>query len=164
MHAVHLEGSRCDGAAHGGCGAQCLMFWKGAWLERTVGGETSSATMGSGSLRATRLLCSSNGTQLLATTIRQPVQGSEAGDVYRCQATELRNAATALSSLDLSQYVRDVRSGNIRVGAILSALAFRSYQRLLKLRGFRIWFAKYELDSKTSWRCSLPVQTRSISS
>src|ERR1700675_2625516 len=32
--AVHLEGLRCDGAAHGGCQAGCLLFWKEAWLER----------------------------------------------------------------------------------------------------------------------------------
>lgn len=148
MHAVHLEGSRCDGAAHGGCGAQCLMFWKEAWLQRTVGRETSLATMGSGSLRATRSSASLTEAQLLATTTRLPVEGSEAGDVYRCQVTELRNATTALSSWDLSQYVRDVRSGNIGVGAVLSALAFRSYQQLLKLRGLRIWLASYDWIQK----------------
>src|SRR6516225_3074227 len=30
--AVHLE-TRCDGAAHGGCQAECLIFWKEAWLK-----------------------------------------------------------------------------------------------------------------------------------
>ena len=29
---VHLEGLRCDGSAHGDCGARCLLFWKEAWL------------------------------------------------------------------------------------------------------------------------------------
>jgi hypothetical protein len=144
MHAVHLEGSRCDGAAHGGCGAQCLMFWKEAWLERRVGGETSPATMEAGSLGAVRSSPPLTETQLLATTIRLPVEGSEAGDVYRCQVTELRNATTTLSSWDLNQYIRDVKSGNIGVGAVLSALTFRSYQRLLKLPGLRIWLAIYD--------------------
>src|SRR5262245_27450572 len=32
--AVHLEDVRCDGAAHGGCQAACLIFWKDAWLRR----------------------------------------------------------------------------------------------------------------------------------
>src|SRR5262245_50958674 len=27
-NAVHLEDLRCDGAAHGGCQAGCLIFWK----------------------------------------------------------------------------------------------------------------------------------------
>src|ERR1700691_2433477 len=38
--AVHLEGSRCDGQAHGGCQAACLVFWKEAWLKRP--GEAES--------------------------------------------------------------------------------------------------------------------------
>jgi hypothetical protein len=31
--AVHLDEFRCDGAAHGGCQAKCLVFWKDAWLK-----------------------------------------------------------------------------------------------------------------------------------
>ena len=35
MHdTVHLQRVRCDGSAHDGCQAACLMFWKEAWLER----------------------------------------------------------------------------------------------------------------------------------
>ena len=30
---VHLE-TRCDGQAHGGCQASCLLYWKEAWLRR----------------------------------------------------------------------------------------------------------------------------------
>lgn len=30
--AVHLENVRCNGAAHGGCQAACLIFWKDEWL------------------------------------------------------------------------------------------------------------------------------------
>ena len=33
-NAVHLEGLRCDGQAHGGCQAGCLLYWKEAWLRR----------------------------------------------------------------------------------------------------------------------------------
>lgn len=29
---VHLEGLRCDGAAHDGCQRACMTFWKEAWL------------------------------------------------------------------------------------------------------------------------------------
>ena len=34
VSAVHLEGARCDGAAHGGCMADCVFFWKEAWVKR----------------------------------------------------------------------------------------------------------------------------------
>src|SRR5262249_37332249 len=30
---VHLENVRCNGAAHDGCEAGCLIFWKEAWLK-----------------------------------------------------------------------------------------------------------------------------------
>src|SRR6266545_2127769 len=30
---VHLDGLRCDGSAHGGCQAECNLFWKDAWLK-----------------------------------------------------------------------------------------------------------------------------------
>ena len=34
--AVHLE-LRCDGSAHGGCQAGCLIYWKTAWLKPVEG-------------------------------------------------------------------------------------------------------------------------------
>src|SRR6516165_3906625 len=42
--AVHLEGLRCDGAAHDGCQAGCLLFWKDAWLRRVPNGNGTAAT------------------------------------------------------------------------------------------------------------------------
>jgi hypothetical protein len=45
---VHLEGLRCSGAAHGGCQAQCLIYWKEACfksppLPRRSGGSRPAA-------------------------------------------------------------------------------------------------------------------------
>src|SRR5262245_42684192 len=34
---VHLSDIRCDGEAHGGCQAGCLIFWKEAWLKPAMG-------------------------------------------------------------------------------------------------------------------------------
>lgn len=33
---VLLEGVRCDGAAHEGCGRACMIFWKEAWLREAA--------------------------------------------------------------------------------------------------------------------------------
>src|SRR6185503_19428316 len=44
--AVHLE-TRCDGQAHGGCQAGCLIFWKEAWL-KPAGGRPSAAAASGG--------------------------------------------------------------------------------------------------------------------
>lgn len=40
---VHLQ-TRCDGSAHGGCQAECLLFWKEAWL-RPVSPQEVDAPM-----------------------------------------------------------------------------------------------------------------------
>ena len=42
-NAVHLVGVRCDGQAHGGCQAGCLIYWKEAWLKRVPAGEPGPA-------------------------------------------------------------------------------------------------------------------------
>src|SRR5262245_52727452 len=39
---VHLENIRCNGSAHDGCEAGCLIFWKQAWL-RPLDGATERA-------------------------------------------------------------------------------------------------------------------------
>src|SRR6266576_686778 len=33
QRAVHLGLIRCDGSAHGGCQADCSLFWKDVWLK-----------------------------------------------------------------------------------------------------------------------------------
>src|SRR6478735_2986468 len=43
-NAVHLAQGRCDGSAHGGCQAGCLLYWKEAWLERVPAGAESVVT------------------------------------------------------------------------------------------------------------------------
>ena len=144
MDAVHLEGVRCDGSAHGGCGARCLMYWKEAWLERSCSGGISSPSF-------EREMWHPNGSftllteaQLLATTSRRADESSEASEVYRCQVTALRDFSTPLSSWDLGQYFRDLRCGNVGVWDVLSALLFRTYQRLMRLPGLRVWLWLYD--------------------
>src|SRR5882757_6684018 len=44
-NSVHLESIRCDGAAHGGCEAGCLIFWKEAWLKRAGKNVVSSESL-----------------------------------------------------------------------------------------------------------------------
>src|ERR1700757_665267 len=38
---VHLD-LRCDGSAHGGCQAACLLFWKEAWLRPVAPASSTS--------------------------------------------------------------------------------------------------------------------------
>ena len=56
------------------------------------------------------------------------------GEVFRCQATEALRATTPLPEKALSQYVREVRVGNVGVGEMLrvgsSALAVKMARKV----------------------------------
>lgn len=154
MDAVHLEGVRCDGSAHGGCGARCLMYWKEAWLERPGSGGASSPSFGREMWHPNEPSMSLTEAELLATTTRRSEESSEVSEIYRCQVTDLRNFSTPLSSWDLGQYLRDLRCGNIGGGDLLSALLFRTYQRLMRLPGLRVWLWLY--DAVQNFRGGVP--------
>ena len=52
---VHLEESRCDGANHGGCEAQCNLYWKDAWLKLPDGQKSKESAPHSSSSGGHRL-------------------------------------------------------------------------------------------------------------
>jgi hypothetical protein len=126
-HAVHLAGVRCDGQAHGGCQASCLVYWKEAWLKRVDGGVTE-ATPGTSPLVPPGRVS----LDLVATTRKPADPAAPDEEVYSCQATELMRAAPEwIPPWDLKQYVLDVRSGNARLGATVRSVlvgAFNEYQ------------------------------------
>jgi hypothetical protein len=148
-NAVHLEGLRCDGQAHGGCQAGCLLYWKEAWLKRVESpppepskrAEPPDSRAGPPAPAAT---CTHE-TLLRAT--RRAAATPDEEEVFSCQATELPRAApTYLPSWDLRQYLADVRSGNARAVQAVRALlvgALNEYQdwsrrflpRMLRIRG-----------------------------
>jgi hypothetical protein len=104
MHnTVHLANLRCDGAAHGGCQAACLMYWKEAWLERVEPGRPTSAHELDAEERAFIA------DKLLTTTTTAGNSGEEDA-TYRCQATEIRHASTRIRFRRVDQYVRDVQT------------------------------------------------------
>ena len=92
-HTVHLR-LRCDGSAHDGCQAGCLIFWKEAWLKRAEGDAraVSAAPMSSVSevtAPAVTLV------QLQRATSRpDPVEPNTR--IYTCQNTEIPKATTPL--------------------------------------------------------------------
>jgi hypothetical protein len=134
---VHLEGARCDGAAHGGCQAACLVFWKEAWLRRVEpaqghvlwralrrGASREAEAAGRGCTRA----------DLEAQTRRSGDAGS-----YRCQVTQLLEASSPLPWWQPRQYLEDWLSGNWSLGEILrSALLRTIYRGVLFGRGYKL--------------------------
>lgn len=121
--AVHLEELRCDGSAHGGCQAGCLLYWKEAWL-RPVDpqeGERTQETDTAGVSPETLV----GATQIGANEAGQPL--------FSCQATELLRASKGLLPWwEPSQYAQDVTSGNSTIPRVIRALLvglFNRFQR-----------------------------------
>jgi hypothetical protein len=100
--AVHLEGLRCDGAAHDGCQAGCLLFFKNAWLRRVGEGDPARAAAP----------LPADVPELLARASRAPAE-ADGVERYRCQATELVRATTQGKWWDPSLYLRDLTSRNV---------------------------------------------------
>jgi hypothetical protein len=158
--AVHLTGVRCDGGAHGGCQAACLVYWKEAWLTRVdgVAGEPERPRPGHEAARVTV-------TDLHARARRPLTLNGE--ERFSCQATELLRAAPERLRLrDLGQYVRDVRSGNAGIVAVLRAFLVglfnhvqglsRRFPRRLRFRGGLPWgFVEGTLQRTPSLRTDL---------
>lgn len=109
---VFLEDLRCDGSAHGGCQAECRIYWKEAWLAR-VG--TATAPKGVPDQQAPEAL----NRIVRANTYAQVAKGAEA-EVFKCQATEAFRATESISSAaSPAQYVREIAGGNVSLGRFL---------------------------------------------
>jgi len=158
MHdAVHLEGTRCDGQAHGGCQAGCNIYWKEAWLKRAPTGGTAPDNGTSAPAAST----ADPVPVTLTAATRRPADGDPPGEErYACQATELLRAAPErVAPWDVKQYVQDVRSGNTGALAMVRTLgvgAFNEYQdasrrflpRWLRIRdGHRYPFIEGQLET-----------------
>jgi hypothetical protein len=137
---VHLEGSRCDGSAHGGCQADCNLFWKDVWL-RPVGGETRATLPAAVTGRRANGISES---ELIRSTQVAPGDG-EGGPVYSCQAMRLFEATAPLAWWNPMQYLRDVTTGNNSVRHALSVLvvAAARFINVNAPRGYRLTRSLY---------------------
>jgi hypothetical protein len=130
---VHLEGARCDGAMHGNCQADCVFFWKEAWLKRPNDTSMTNAFYGSACTEA---------------NVGEATQssGREDGEAtWSCQTTSLFEASRPLAWWDIRQYVRDISSGNHSAWNIVKLLVAAGYRHLVELGvGYRILIAAYD--------------------
>lgn len=130
-NAVHLTGVRCDGDGHGGCQAGCLIFWKEDWLKK-VESDGRPSPSASATPRASNRAGESAGcteADVFAAVYR--TTATPDGDpLYACQSTELFAATSPLPWWHLQQYVEDVRSGNVRVRELATALVFFIYHEI----------------------------------
>ncbi|NTV09397.1 MAG: hypothetical protein HGA47_01310 [Zoogloea sp.] len=131
--AVHLEGVRCSGAQHGGCQADCLLFWKTAWLRRA---DEPAARQ-----PAPPAACTEE-TVLRATRADPEQTGPD--PVWVCQTTALFDATTPLRWWEAQQYVRDVASGNHSLAHMAKIMLLAGYSKLVSLGlGYRYLICTY---------------------
>ena len=153
--AVHLEGQRCDGSAHGGCQAQCLNFWKEAWLERVDGGEGGDRKP-AGSADAEQIH-----QQLASTAMRS----SDGEAVYSCQATMLPEYTTPLSPWEFKQYWRDLTTNKVGLGRMLKVAFLSAYGGLVSSGiAHRLWVGIYDSIQRIRGKQPWPQKTGTLKS
>jgi hypothetical protein len=130
--AVHLEGLRCSGEAHGGCQAECLLFWKEAWLTPVDAPIAVAGDLPQGDEKATSDAASPGAARCTEANLLAATRISSGPEVvYACQATTILRFTTPLRSSELDQYVEAYRSRNFRLREMFAPLLFRVYERLV---------------------------------
>lgn len=122
---VHLAGVRCSGAAHDGCQAACMLFWKEAWLKRVDGNAraaTDATPPGAGCSEA----------DVMAGT---RAAGPGPDPTYVCQSTELVRFSTPLRWWDVRQYVDDYRSGNVDPSSLAAGFVYSVTANVIRAAG-----------------------------
>jgi hypothetical protein len=150
--AVHLEGVRCDGSAHGGCQASCLIFWKEAWLKPAGDQAKHDAPSTSAGQRPIEA-CFDEARLGLRTQA-----GDDSQDpTYVCQATRLFDATTPLKPWAPRQYLADVRSGNAKPGEVAKILFLALVFRLRDIGfGYRLSLWLYQRVHQAVRGCPSP--------
>ena len=155
---VHLENLRCDGSAHGGCQAQCLLFWKESWLKLVEPGASDSSLYSPpGALNAASPLPCNR--ERLVQLTRQPQSAPDSEIAYRCQTTDLLKASVPLPWWDVRQYFRDVWSGNVPLGQAIRTLLFRVFLKSLKI-GIAYRAQIWAYNRVQTWRGATPYPYR----
>ena len=124
-HSVHLE-TRCNGSAHGGCQATCLLFWKDAWL-KPIGNSASGQMLTSDTAKQTSDRGCSESVVFERT---QRIDSDKCERIYSCQATQLPYATRHLEWWDIRQYVEDVLSGNVSLWQLFCGFVYFAYYNL----------------------------------
>lgn len=154
--AVHLEDSRCDGAAHGGCQAACLIFWKTVWLKPVAGPSAESTSVRPTAARPHHSTACTEEVVLAST--RVPGAAGDPEPTYACQATLLLEATKPLPWWDLRQYIEDYTSGNTGLRQIFAGAMYSTFNSVARrIAGPRL---RRLYDRFQQWRGGVPYPLR----
>ena len=128
---VHLA-TRCDGEAHDGCQAGCLLYWKQAWLKPSSGDATKVDVLSTEPPSGANVgVPSSTGCGESEVWARTKMSDSNGGPpTYVCQATQVPYATKPLAWWDVRQYIEDYVSGNVGLERIFSGLTYSIYYHI----------------------------------
>jgi hypothetical protein len=112
---VMLEGLRCDGTGHDGCQAECLLYWKEAWLRPVHDGTPPAAPSEADHPDVEALR------QLVAAHVDNGLEGDERR--FRCQATQLVAASERMSVADPRPYLRELATRNVPLGTFVKVMS-----------------------------------------
>jgi len=155
---VHLEKARCDGSAHSGCQANCLLFWKSAWLKPAQSRSKLSELSETSRARGSGDRDPGIPKILAERTLERVVDAAE--PIYRCQATRLLAATTPLAWWEPSQYARDWWSGNVSLGVLLRGIVLRTIALTVRVgRGYRIKVALYNAVARLTGDIPWPYES-----
>jgi hypothetical protein len=102
--AALLQDHRCDGAAHGGCQAECRLYWKDAWLTPvTLNSQARPVGPGAAFDELEQLV--------RANVISNDSTSPE--PVYRCQATELQQSGGVVGAWDSHSLLRQLTTRSV---------------------------------------------------
>jgi len=156
---VHLTDSRCDGAAHSGCQAGCLLYWNERWLRRVAPGKSSTGdppqAASTTDAPATAGAPSQTAVERLSELARRPA-AEDGSERWMCQATEMFAASSALPWWDPTQYVRDVVTRNATIRQVLvGILRWLSVRVQWRVNHSGVPFVKGRLTSTPATRLDL---------
>jgi hypothetical protein len=126
-NSVHL-GVRCDGSAHGGCQAACLLYWKTEWLKPAHGpAPQQGSTISRPSVVDTSVI-----DRATRTLVSDP---NDREVRYSCQATRLVEASSPMRKTDVRQLWTDLTSGNVSVWKMIRYVPLALYNTLVSKLG-----------------------------
>lgn len=126
---VLLGNIRCNGSAHGGCEAQCSVFWKEAWL-KPIPAPGSKAPSEVASQPVTSRGCTEEDVTRATRLENPPFDEIH----YRCQATDFPLFSAPINSRSLDLYVEDYTSGNVSLKELFQTSSYFLFKAVSRLR------------------------------
>jgi hypothetical protein len=125
MHdTVLLDDLRCDGAAHGGCQADCRIYWNEAWLRRVDPGSSSPPVDADDDAVAALLA-------RIEPNARRSGDGDGDDVIWKCQVTEANAASIPLSTTDPRPYFHELATRNVGPVTFTKVMARVAYMQPL---------------------------------